>query len=285
MRYHHRALRMSAVLLALVLPGCITTQVEIASPSGEPPADELTAAPADWWERLQPDVALVEEDLHHFWSPRGATALAAGVGAAAALANSDADRSIHHWYRDRVRERGLDDAATAASWIGQLWVVVPIGMETAALCSHAPENYQFDGGAWEWSNRTLRAASIGFPPVVALYGLTGASRPDRDDSRWRPFHDVHGVSGHTFIGAVPFLTAAQMSDSYLLKAPLIAGSFLTGWSRMHDDRHYFSQIALGWWIAYLSVRSVGETQEEHRNCTIGPTVTPDGAGVALQIRY
>jgi hypothetical protein len=112
--------------------------------------------------------------------------------------------------------------------------------------------------------------------------LLGASRP-AGDSRWHPFRDVHGVSGHTFVGAVPFLTAAAMVDEPLYKVPLVLGSFLTGWARIHNDNHYFSQAALGWWIAYLSVRSVNQTQRE-RAVSFSP-FTPDGPGVAVEVRY
>src|SRR5262249_55099186 len=140
------------------------------------------------------------------------------------------------------------------------------------------------GGVYEWANRSLRAITVGFPPVVVLYGVLGSGRPDRGDSRWHPFQDIHGVSGHTFTGAVPFLTAAAMTDNLLLKAGLFAGSWLTGWSRLHNDRHYFSQIAIGWWMAYLAARCVDHTQDAHQTLTIGPTYL-DGPGVAVQLRY
>ena len=74
-----------------------------------------------------------------------------------------------------------------------------------------------------------------------------------------------------------------MIDEPLYKVPLFLGSFLTGWSRIHDDRHYFSQVALGWWIAYLSVHSVDRTQEE-RAVTLTP-FTADGPGLGVQVRY
>jgi hypothetical protein len=121
--------------------------------------------------------------------------------------------------------------------------------------------------------------------VLALYGLLGSGRPDRHDSHWHPFRDVHGISGHTFTGAIPFLTAAAMTDNPWLRGALFLGSFATGWSRIHDDRHYLSQAALGWWVAYLAVRSVDQTQDEQRSLLVAPTVFPDGAGVAVQVRY
>jgi PAP2 superfamily len=126
---------------------------------------------------------------------------------------------------------------------------------------------------------------VGVPPMLAMYAVVGSSRPDRDDSRWHPFQDLHGVSGHTFMGAVPFLTAAMMTDDPWLQAPLVAGSFLTGWARINNDRHYFSQAVLGWWMAYWACRSVDQTQGERKSCLISPSISPDCTGVAVQFRY
>ena len=42
---------------------------------------------------------------------------------------------------------------------------------------------------------------------------TGASRPaDGQGSHWHMFNDNNGVSGHAFIGAIPFLAAAEMVE-------------------------------------------------------------------------
>jgi hypothetical protein len=121
--------------------------------------------------------------------------------------------------------------------------------------------------------------------MLALMVGLGAERPDRNDSHWQPFHDVHGVSGHTFIGAIPFLTAAEMTDKVYLQIPLVLGSLAEGWSRLDRDKHYFSQAALGWWLALLATRSVNATQNDRRPVSIAPTWLEDGPGVVLQVRY
>ena len=301
--------------LALSLPACVSSQLvpTSAAPSGEanggrqppgtswnrgpfacttyqgadaprsPQPETLPQAP-DFWDRVNVDVDLVRDDLRQFYSAPVLGGLALGVGAAAPLANTSADRTIRRWYQERIRRDGLNPVSTAASIGGQAWVVWPLWMECNALRGGAGEDYYLDGGLYEWGNRSLRAVATGYPAVLGLYVLLGASRPGyNDDSRWHPFQDIHGVSGHTFVGAIPFLTAATMVDEPLYKVPLFLGSFLTGWSRIHDDRHYFSQVALGWWIAYLSVHSVDQTQEE-RAVTFTP-FTADGPGFGVQVRY
>jgi hypothetical protein len=238
----------------------------------------------DCWHRLGQDVDLALEDCRQFYGWRNLGWVALGVGAAAPLANTSADESIRRWYQRRGRGESADTAARVVNYLGQAWVIAPLCLEVAGLTGHAPEDYRTDGGFFEWSNRSLRAVAVGFPPVVALYGLLGSGRPDRGDSSWHPFRNFHGVSGHTFMGAVPFLTAASMTDNPWVRYPMLLGSLLTGWSRIHEDRHYFSQVALGWWMAYLAVQSVNRTQEG-RALSFTPTITPEGPGVGIELRY
>jgi hypothetical protein len=243
------------------------------------------AADGDFWVRLQHDIDLCEDDYRHYYTARNLGALALGFAIAAPVANTNADLSIRHWYQRKVRGETTDEYAQVMNYAGQFWVILPIGLEAAALLGKADENYPFDHGLWEWSNRSLRAMAVGAPPMLVMYAVLGSSRPDRNNSHWHPFQDIHGVSGHTFVGAVPFLTAAAMTDNPLYKYPLVLGSFLTGWSRINNDRHFFSQVLLGWWMACTAVHSVNETQAEKRSYTIGPTWLEDGPGVAVFVQY
>ena len=86
------------------------------------------------------------------------------------------------------------------------------------------------------------------------------------------------------MGAIPFITAAKMTDEPLAKAALYAGSTVTAWSRLHDERHYVSQIALGWWIAYLAATAIDQTEFNSRNVTITPGPMDDGAGLFFEWR-
>jgi hypothetical protein len=300
---------LSTAALALLLPACVPSQLmPFPSPPGEtasappsperrspdppqqdgealrlPTTEQVEAQTPDIWDRVSVDVNLATDDFRQFYSPMILGELGLGIGAAAPLANTSADRTIRTWYQERIKRRWLNPVSTTVAIGGQAWVVWPLWMEYTALQGKAGEDYYLDGGLYEWGNRSLRAVATGYPPVLALYGLLGAARPSANDSRWHPFENFHGVSGHTFIGAVPFLTAAEMIEEPLYKVPFVLGSFLTGWSRLHDDRHYFSQVMLGWWIAYLSVSSVDQTQEE-RAVTLTP-FTADGPGLGVEVRY
>jgi hypothetical protein len=280
-----RTALLGIALLASLLPACATTPVRPDVPAPQPAsASDADAEERSFGDKLKDDLQLSLADHARYYSPAVLGAMALGIGAAAPMANGSADEDIRRWYQTRIHRDELNGVSTAAGIAGQVWVVLPVGMELARLLGPADEETLHDGGLFEWSNRSLRSMAVGYPPVLAMFGLLGASRPDKGDSRWRPFEDLHGVSGHTFVGAVPFLTAAAMTDSPWLKAPLVVGSLLTGWSRLHDDRHYASQVLLGWWMAALSVWSVDQTQKA-LPWTLAPTVGPDGAGLALEMRY
>jgi hypothetical protein len=294
-----------AALLLLTLSGCSARELAPAPPvalgaqrpvSVKPPHGPRVDEPSqpaqaaelrqddDPWRFLKHDLDLVREDYEHYYTASNLTALAVGIGLAAPLANTSADQSIRHWYQRRIRGETTDEFANFANYGGQFWVAVPASLQLAAWAGELDEDWVKDSALMEWSNRSLRSIFVGVPPMLALYAILGSHRPDRNDSHWHPFQDIHGVSGHTFMGAVPFLTAASMTDDPLLKASLAAGSFLTGWSRINNDKHYFSQVALGWWMAYLAVRSVNKTQAACANVTISP-IFGDGVGVAAEVRY
>jgi hypothetical protein len=264
-----------------------------SAPANSAPAVRLPEAPSwlqpterGWRSRLDDDIDLCLEDYSRFYSWQNLGLVAAGVAVAAPIANTKADQSFRNWYQHRIYDSRLNSTADAYNYAAQLWVVIPVGLEAWALAGKAGDNYAFDGCIYEWANRSLRAAAVGYPTVLALFVTLGAKRADQNNSYWHPFNDVHGVSGHAFIGAVPFLTAAAMTDNPCYQVPLVLGSMVEGWDRIHMDRHYLSQVIQGWWLAYLSVKAVDMTQSIHRsNWTICPTVSPEGAGMMLQIKF
>src|SRR5262245_58453758 len=260
---------MAASSLRLITPCTVALLALLLPPRAHGQITKIDELPT-FSDRLHSDFDLSKEDHGNFYSPRGLAALAVGLAVAAPLANTSADQDIRDWYQERIHRRGVDSFADICNYGGQAWVILPVTLELMALNGKFGEDWRSDGGILEWSNRCCRTIALGYPPIVSLYGILGAGRPKSGDSYWETFHHFHGVSGHTFIGAVPWLTAAEMSDNWLVKAPLVAGSLLTGWSRIHDDEHYTAQVVLGWWIAYLSVKAVDQTQQD-RAWNVVPT--------------
>ncbi|MDX1399649.1 MAG: phosphatase PAP2 family protein, partial [Oceanospirillum sp.] len=104
----------------------------------------------------------------------------------------------------------------------------------------------------EWGDKTAQALLVGLPAVWTSQYILGGARPHHSQgSAWTPFefHRIHAVSGHAYVGAVPFLTAAQMTDNPYAKAMFYGLSPLTALSRINDQKHYFSQALMGWLYA------------------------------------
>ncbi|MDI6889358.1 MAG: hypothetical protein QMC83_00235 [Thermodesulfovibrionales bacterium] len=80
---------------------------------------------------------------------------------------------------------------------------------------------------------------------------------------------------------MPFITAAKMNDIQYLKAVFYGLSILPGLSRINDNKHYFSQVALGWYLAFLSCSAIEKTESKNRTKFL---ITPlSGNGVAVQV--
>ena len=209
------------------------------------------------------------------------------LAAAAGVANSDLDAEVATWYQTRVRSAESDR-------ISAYWKPFGNGFYTLPACIPLALAYDvnlFDGHpilnvAGDWGDRTTRAFLVGAPPMLAMQEILGASRPDSLDahSSWRPFSADNGVSGHAFMGSVPFITAAQMTDEPAAKGLLYACSFMTGWSRINDNAHYLSEVCLGWWMGYLACRSVNDTNYAKRQVQVLPMVTPEMSGIGVQVQ-
>jgi membrane-associated phospholipid phosphatase len=226
----------------------------------------------------------VTTDLGNFYLDReNLTRLGIGVAGAAVFANTNMDMYIRNTYQDRVRSHETDEATKIFNISGTALVLVTvpvyIGTYGAGMLLKNPTME-------EWAQKSLRATTVGGPALVFLATATGGNRPTEGDSHWQPFRNFHGVSGHAYIGAVPFITAAKMSENPYQKAIFYGLSTFTGLSRINDDKHYFSQVALGWYIAYLSSAVVekGDDRQEGRvHVQLAPV--PKGIAVTVQKRY
>lgn len=230
------------------------------------------------------------QDYWYFYSRRSLLRLGASIGVAAVLANTSLDQEFQDWFQDNVATQSID--WEFAKLIGEPWVMSAFLLSVWAIDEWAPPYGPFREYLWTpefgyWSRQSLRALLVGAPVVGTLQFLTGASRPGEAPygSEWRPFNDNNGVSGHTFIGAVPFLVAAKRADHFLLKAAFYAGSGLTGYSRLNDNAHYLSQVLLGWSIAYLSVEATQLTEQSQLQYRIVPISFDGLIGIGVEARY
>ncbi|MDD5761203.1 MAG: phosphatase PAP2 family protein [bacterium] len=227
---------------------------------------------------------IVKTDFGNFYLDRAnLTKLGIGVAGAAVFANTGTDRYIRNKYQDDLRSTATNDATKIFNISGTAvaFVIAPayIGAYGAGKLFHNPTMV-------EWAENSFRATVVGGPALVFLAGATGQNRPVEGDSNWRPFRNFHGVSGHAYFSAVPFITAAKMSENPYQKAAFYVLSTFTGLSRINDDKHYFSSVALGWYVAYLSCAVVdkGNDQREGRvHVQLAPV--PKGIAITLQKTY
>ncbi len=232
----------------------------------------------------------IYQDNWYYYSRKTLLCLGASVGGAAILANTSLDEDFRGWFQDNV-------ATSRGSWdfgkeLGNSWIVAPFLLGVWAIDEWAPPYGFFREHFWTpelgaWSRQSLRAMLVGAPTLLALQYTLGSSRPGEsaDGSQWNPFNDDNGVSGHTFVGAVPFLVAARRTNQFWLKAVFYTGSGLTGYSRLNDDDHYLSQVLLGWSIAYLAVEATHWTEHSNLQYRIVPLTIDGMVGVGVETRY
>jgi hypothetical protein len=226
----------------------------------------------------------VSQDYLCFYSRENVGDLALGIGFAGGLANTPMDGEIQGWVQGSLRNEGTDKLSESVKPFGEGAITIPLYVG-AALVGETTEGNEWGSTTGVWGRRSLRTILVGAPPVLFLQKAIGASRPKEDDSRWRPFNDNNGVSGHSFMGAVPFIAAAKMAENRCIRYSLYLGSMLCGWSRINDDCHYFSQAAIGWWIAYLSASCGKNAEKGERHVLIRPAPVAGGIGLVAVLKF
>jgi hypothetical protein len=226
----------------------------------------------------------VKTDLGNFYLDRETlTGLGIGVAGAAVFANTGMDRYLRTRYQDDLRSGKTDKAANIFNISRTALVLV---LAPAYIGTYGAGKLLHDSTMEQWAMNSIRATVAGGPALLFVAAATGPDRPGEGSSHWKPFQSTHGISGHAFLGGIPFITAAKMSENPYRKAILYGLSALPGLARINDDRHYFSQSALGWYLAYLScavVRNGSDRQEGRGHVRFAPV--PKGIAITVQKAY
>jgi membrane-associated phospholipid phosphatase len=206
------------------------------------------------------------------------------------MANTTIDGKFQHWHAKQTLSGFSQELSECSKIFGEGKIFIPVIVTSAITYRFWQEKR---GGLpecplGEFADRTMRGYFVGFPTLLTMQSVLGGDRPRDGGSDWKPFQQNHGVSGHAFIGAVPFMTAAQMTDKPLVKGLCYSLSVLPAWSRVKDDAHYLSQAMLGWYLAYLSVRAVSQTESRTslpRGLTLFPVSEVGSVGIGLYYQY
>lgn len=229
----------------------------------------------------------VLEDYRNFYSCESLVCLGAAFGAGALMANTGFDTTMQGAWQTGVEPTQLGTFFSGCKDLGEGRYALPV-FGAAAVAGLVFEGNAAGDVVGEWGSRTLRMFVVGAPPLYVMQWVTGASRPnDSNGSRWHSFADNNGVSGHAFVGAIPFLAAADMVESPLLKGTLYVCSTFVGFSRMTDNAHFPSQVFLGWYLAWASSRAVSATEMHFAGMEVRvvPLPTADLGGLAVEARW
>ncbi len=236
------------------------------------------------WDREVPNVRC---DYANYYSWPTAIGLAAGVGIAAGVANSDLDGEFQKWYQTHVHSPESERVAKFWKPFGEGQYTIPITVSLMLLNDTGwLDDRPVLSEIGQWGDRVARAYMVGAPPMLAMQYLTGGSRPSSADSHstWKPFSASNGVSGDAFMSSCLFISAADMTDQPAFKVFFYACSFMVPWERIDLNEHFLSQAALGWWMGYLACRAVDQTELMKRNVMIVPVVSPEMTGVGIMIQ-
>ena len=252
---------------------------ECVNPSIE---EEFGTSPPSLWSRIK-------EDHQHYYSKESLVWLAGGFGVGAIIANTSLDGGIQNHLQSSVLGASSDEwleTFHAQKELGNGRYTLPL---FAAACGAGLlfEKVPLINATGEWGERSIRAIIVGTPPMLAMQSITGASRPGETsaNAKWKPFQDNNGVSGHSFMGAIPFLAAAKVTDRPLLKVLYYAGSTLAPLSRLNDNRHYPSQAFLGWYMAWVATNAVDATQQAGRNWRMFPISWGGNTGIGIEYNW
>lgn len=207
----------------------------------------------------------VRRDFCEYFQPEsliwlGDTFIVAGI-----LANTGLDRAFARHWQDDIRSKFTNHLFLAPKHAGGLsYYYAPIYLISMGI-GHLREHSLFGNLLYFWAYRSLRTFILGGLQQAFLTNALGGGRPNKhQDSKWQPFRYNTAVSGHAMYGAIPFITAAQMTDPFLGKFALYTLSVMPGLSRINDNKHYLSQVILGWSIAFLSAQAVYRSDQERQ---------------------
>ncbi|HEX4128906.1 MAG TPA: phosphatase PAP2 family protein [Pirellulales bacterium] len=234
------------------------------------------------WPRVEHEFDNIVSDYKNYYSCRSLIGQGIAFAIAAPIANTEADQDLRSAYNHGI---GYQSGIHAFKVFGEGLYTFP-AFAAIYLVGTVFEDRPVGGLFAEYGGRGLRAGIVGGPALLLMQEVTGAGRPDEHPwgSNWKFFVDDNGVSGHAFVGAIPFITAAKMTERPVLKVVFYGLSVMPGLSRVNDQAHYPSQVFLGYTMALFACTAVDNTQTG-RAPRILPWASGNATGLGMEWRH
>lgn len=231
-------------------------------------------------------------DQKNFYSADSVVFLSSCFVVGGLMANTGLDRTLNRHFQQSVRRASTDEwfeGLHANKELGNGRYSLPVYL-LAMSSKYLPDDVfpKSTRTLSTWGERSMRGFIVGAPPLLAMQRVVGGSRPDESgahSSHWRPLADNNGISGHSFMGSLPFITAAKMSENPWVKMTFYSGSLLAPLSRVNDEAHYPSQALLGWCIAYVAASAIDSTESPNRRWHVIPWSEGRGNGLAIERQW
>jgi len=261
----------TALALALIVSAALPRIA--AGQESQPPAtsgdeqekQEVATATRNFFSTLGHNLA---DDLKHI--PRRNSLYWAVGGGAAALAVHPADKSLNR------RLRGSEASDTffkPGKYIGSTEVQVG-----AALATYVVGRINGSNRVRHLGMDLIEADLLSEGIVEAIKVSVRRPRPPNPDGTPNPAHSFSFPSGHaaiTFAGA----TVLQQHLGWKAAVPTYTIASYVAISRMHDNRHYLSDVVFGATTGVIIGRSV--TWHGRNNYPIVPAVGPNYLGATM----
>ena len=223
-------------------------------------------------------------DIRNFYSLRTLVIWSASLSGSAMIAYSPIDPFVSYTYQEYIRGPRSDAVARVFDPLGEWKKTWPVFLGCSVF-DYIPWKKQTSALRiiGNWGSRSSRALLLGWPSVALFQRVIGSPRPIWGSSYWQPFRYGTGVSGHAFVGAIPFLAAASMTENPLLKGIFIATSTGVSIGRINDNKHYTSQVVLGWIAAWLSIQAISKTEKSYKHTAMDILFQVNGIRVSFNL--
>ncbi len=233
----------------------------------------------EYWKDFASDIKHTVSAPFH-WEKKDWLTVAAVTGVTAALYVND--RKIMNWVQDH-RTPTTKKIANVAEKFGEIAVVFP-GL--AALYGYG--SLAKDQKAKDVALLSFKSILISELLVTALKLITHRRRPsDGEYNQWRgpkiSLANLSFPSGHS---AMAFSLAVVVSSRY--KSPVVGilaygTATLTALSRIHDKRHWASDVFIGSVIGYFVTRRIVKRWKKKKQNPAGQNSISDNTGLSTNL--